>query len=81
VDVRAFGDAQAFYQPAWLGAVAVWLMMKTNKPARKIMETHTAIDELQEIYRDVLKTGEALGIAMPHYHALQGYVENPHVHA
>ncbi len=81
VDVRAFEDAQAFYQPAWLGAVAVWLMMKTNKPARKIMETHTAIDELQEIYWDVLKTGEALGIAMPHYHALQGYVENLHVRA
>lgn len=77
VDVKAFDDAKAFYQPAWLGACAVWFMMKTNKPARKIMETHTAIDELQQIYRDVLKTGDALGLAMPHYRALSRYVENP----
>jgi 2-dehydropantoate 2-reductase len=79
VDVQAFDDAKAFYQPSWLGAIVVWMMMKMNKPARKIMETHTAIDELQEIYRDVLKTGEALGIAMPHYRALKEYVENPRV--
>lgn len=79
VDVQAFDDAKAFYQPSWLGAIVVWMMMKTNGPARKIMETHTAIDELQEIYRDVLKTGEALGIAMPRYRALKEYVENPRV--
>jgi 2-dehydropantoate 2-reductase len=79
VNVLGFADAKAFYQPSWLGAMAVWLMMKTNKPARKIMETHTAVDELQEIYRDVLKTGESLDIAMPHYLALREYVEHPHI--
>jgi 2-dehydropantoate 2-reductase len=79
VNVQAFDDAKAFYQPAWLGAMAVWLTMKTNKPARKIMETHTAIDELQKIYRDVLAMGEALEIAMPHYKALKEHVENPHI--
>ncbi len=63
----------------WLGALVVWLMMKTNKPARKIFETHTAIDELQAIYRDVLQTGEALGIVMPYYDALKEYVENPRI--
>ena len=77
VGVQNFADAKAFYQPSWLGAMAVWFMMKTNKPARKIMETHTAVDELQEIYRDVLKTGEALGTAMPRYRALREYVEHP----
>jgi 2-dehydropantoate 2-reductase len=81
VNVEAFDDAKAFYQPSWLGAMAVWLMMKTDKPARKIMETHTAVDELQEIYRDVLKTGEALGTAMPHYRALREYVDNPQLQA
>ncbi len=79
VDVMGFEDAKSFYQPAWLGAMAIWLMMKTNAPARRIMETHTAVDELQEIYRDVLKTGQALHIAMPHYLALQDYVEHPRV--
>jgi len=81
VDVQAFDDAKAFYQPSWLGATAVWLMMKLNKPARKIMETHTAEDELREIYRDVLKTGDALGLAMPHYRALKEYVESSSIKA
>ena len=52
-------------------------MMKTNLPARKIMETHTAVDELQVIYRDVLKTGEELGVPMPHYLSLKSFVDNP----
>lgn len=77
VNVRAFADAKAFYQPAWFGALTVWLMMKTNKPARQIMETHTAIDELQAIYHDVEKTGAALAMTMPYYGALKPYVENP----
>ena len=50
VDVQAYDDAKAFYQPAWLGAAAVWFMMKTNGPARKIMERHTAVDELQRMF-------------------------------
>jgi 2-dehydropantoate 2-reductase len=79
VNVQNFADAKAFYQPSWLGAMVVWLMMKTNKPARKIMETHTALDELQEIYRDVLKSAEAMGIALPHYLALREYVEHPQI--
>jgi 2-dehydropantoate 2-reductase len=81
VDVRSFDDAGAFYQNAWLGAAAVWMMMKTNRPARKIMETHTAVDELQRMYQDVLQTGLALNVPMPHYQALQGYVEHPRVRA
>ena len=67
VDVDSFEDAKSFYLSAWLGATVVWFMMKTNLPARKIMETHTAVDETQVIYRDVLRTGEALGVPMPHY--------------
>jgi 2-dehydropantoate 2-reductase len=77
VNVDSFEDTKSFYLPVWLGAAAVWFMMKTNLPARKIMETHTAVDELQVIYRDVLKTGEVLGIPMPHFQSLKQYVDNP----
>ena len=35
VDVKSFEDAKAFYQPAWLGASAFWLIMKTNLMARR----------------------------------------------
>lgn len=77
VDVHSFEDARPFYLPAWPGAAAVWLMMKRNLPARKIMETHTAVDELQVMYRDVLRTGQELKVRMPHYLSLQQYVDHP----
>jgi len=79
VNVKSFEDAGAFYQPAWLGASAFWLIMKTNLPARKIVETHTAVDELQVMYHDLLQSGEELKIPMPHYLALQEYVDHPHI--
>ena len=77
VSVERFDDAKSFYLPLWFAAVGFWYMMKSNLPARKIMETHTAVDELQVIYRDVLKTGEALGVSMPHFKSLKSYVDNP----
>ncbi|NMB55399.1 MAG: ketopantoate reductase family protein [Leptolinea sp.] len=77
VNVQAFEDAKAFYQSPLLGAIAIWLMMKVNKPARKIMETHSAVDELQILYRDVLNTGEMLKMPMPNFRSLLKYVENP----
>jgi 2-dehydropantoate 2-reductase len=79
VDVKSFDDAKSFYMPAWLGATVVWFMMKTNLPARKIMETHTAVNELQEIYRDVLKSGKKMKISMPHYLSLKPYVDLPQI--
>jgi 2-dehydropantoate 2-reductase len=79
VDVKSFEDAKAFYQPGWLGASAFWLLMKTNQPARKIVEMHTAIDELQVMYGDVLKAGVDLNVSMPHYLALKDYVDHPHI--
>jgi len=77
VELESFEDAESFYLPAWLGASVVWFMLKTNLPARKIMETHTAIDELQAIYGAVLKTGEELNVSMPHYVSLKEYVDHP----
>jgi 2-dehydropantoate 2-reductase len=81
VDVKAFEDAKAFYQPAWLGASAFWFIMKTNRSARKIVETHTAVQELQRMYRDVLRSGEEMNVPMPHYLSLKKYVEDPRIHS
>jgi len=77
--VKAFEDAKAFYQPAWIGASAFWFIMKMNLPARKIVETHTAIDELQAMYQDVLKSGEEMKVPMPYYLSLQEYVDYPQI--
>ncbi len=77
VDISTFDDAKSFCMPALPGAVAVWLMMKTNAPARKIMERHTAVDELQRMYFDLLKTADELNIEMPAYKSFKPFVENP----
>jgi 2-dehydropantoate 2-reductase len=79
VDVMAYEDAKAFYLPVWIAAAGVWFTMKTNLPARKIMETHTAIDELQHMYADLQRTADELNVPMPIYKSLQGYVEHPQV--
>ena len=80
VDVSAFDDAKSFSLPPVLGAFAVWMMMKTNLPARRIFEKHTAVDELQKMYIDVLTTGNDLNVPMPEYMSLRPYVDNPHLH-
>ena len=79
VRIKDFEDARAFYYPPLLGAFLVWLMMKSNKSARKIMETHTAIDELQIIYRDVLDKGKSLGLKMPVLSSFRDFVEHPDI--
>jgi len=79
VDVDAFEDAKSFMAPAWLGAVAVWFMMKTNAPARKIMERHTAVDELQRMYHDLLDTSRQLNVPVPHYESFGKHVDNPSI--
>jgi 2-dehydropantoate 2-reductase len=81
IDVKYFDDAKSFYMPAWLGAAVVWFMMKTNIPARKIMETHTAVDELQKMYHDLLNSGQELKVPMPHYLSLKEYVDHPQIQA
>ncbi len=81
VDVDSFEDAKSFSMPALPGAMAVWFMMKTNAPARKIMERHTAVDELQRMYFDLLTTADQLHVDMPVYRSLKPYVEHPVVTA
>ena len=79
VKVEAYEDAKAFYSPAWAGAAMVWFMMKTNGPARKIMERHTAVDELQRMCYDVLETGQKLSVPMPYFQSMKTFVDHPPV--
>jgi 2-dehydropantoate 2-reductase len=79
VDTRSFPDAKSFYTPALLGAAAVWLMMKTNGPARKIMERHTAVDELQHMVHDLLLTAAAMKIDMPYFRSMMDAIDHPNL--
>ena len=39
------------------------------------MTAHTGEEELKRIYCDVLAEGKRLGVAMPHFAALEPYVD------
>jgi len=75
VDVKSFADARAVYLPSWLAAFGFWLMLKRNKPARRIMELHNGAEELKRIYYDVLETGERMGVPMPEMRKMRPYVD------
>jgi hypothetical protein len=68
-------DLDMFYKPAWLGAVAFLLYFRTHPLERKIMTAHTGEEELKRIYRDVLAEGKRLDVRMPHFAALEPYVD------
>jgi 2-dehydropantoate 2-reductase len=77
VNVHLYEDARSFYAPALLGAIVVWFTIKTNRPARKIMESHTAIEELQRMCTDLINTGNQLKVDMLLLNTLVPYIENP----
>jgi len=79
VDTHSFEDARSFYMAAIPGAVAVWWMMKTNAPARKIMERHSAVDELQIMYYDLLQSARQLNISMRVYESFKPFVDHPKI--
>jgi len=74
VDVAAIVDAQPFFAPAEAVAASIREMYRVDRAARKIMERHTAHDELQHIFFDVLQTGRDLGVNVPTMKALAPYV-------
>lgn len=74
VDVTAILDAQPFFGPLQAVAAGIREQYRVDRAARKIMERHTAHDELQHIFFDVLETGRELGVEMPVLTALAPYV-------
>jgi hypothetical protein len=55
-------------------AAAIREQYRVDRAARKIMERHTAHDELQRIFFDVVETGRELKVEMPVLTALAPYV-------
>ena len=74
VEVTAILDAQPFFAPPEAVAAGIREQYRVDRAARKIMERHTAHDELQHIYFDVLATGRELRVEMPTLAALAPYV-------
>lgn len=68
------------YLPAWILVPFMKRRMKRRLPteiALPILAGHVAhaADEMRIMYEDVLKEGERLGVAMPHFQGFQAYVE------
>ncbi len=75
VAVEQIPDAATFYAPADAVAVVIHDFYATNLPARRILERHTGVEELQRIYADVVATGRQLGVSMPRLIELAPAVE------
>jgi 2-dehydropantoate 2-reductase len=71
VDIDHSEDAAPFFGPVEQVAAGIQALYQQNRAARKIMECHTSVDDLVHIYQDVLVTGRALGVNMPHLAALE----------
>ena len=75
VDVKSYSDARnVLNTPAWLAGLAtIYGIRFTEKGRRLLGASHFAHspEEMKRYYFDVLKTGESLGVAMPHLLALR----------
>ncbi len=67
-------ESNMFYWPSWMSASLFRLYFRTHALERRIMTAHTGVEELQQIYNDVLAEGQRLHINMPHFAALNPYV-------
>jgi len=75
VDIKPYPDARnVLNTPAWLaGLAAIYGIRFTEKGRRLLGASHFANspEEMKRYYFDVLRTGENLGVAMPHLSALR----------
>ena len=79
VDLGRYPDARSVLNmPAWLAGLAYFYLVRfTEKGRRLLRASHFAHspEEMKRYYFDVLKTGENLGVAMPHLSALRERIE------
>jgi 2-dehydropantoate 2-reductase len=79
VDLQHYPDArQILDTPAWLAVLAgMYGIRFTEKERRLLRGGHfdSSPEEMKLFYFDVLKTGESLGVSMPHLSALRERIE------
>jgi len=79
VDIKSYPDARNMLNmPIWLaGLAAIYGVRFTEKGRRLLGASHFAHspEEMKRYYLDVLRTGESLGVAMPHLSALRERIE------
>ncbi len=75
VAIERISDAAAFFAPLEAVADGIHDCYAANRPARRILERQTGVDEVKRIHADVLATGRRLGVPMPRLAALGPLVE------
>ncbi|WP_088104853.1 ketopantoate reductase family protein [Halalkalibacter urbisdiaboli] len=67
VDVKSLSNAKPFSLPSWLVAFTFWILLKVDKPQRRIFEYYDGTEEMKKIYNDLTKTAEKNKIHMPYF--------------
>ena len=80
VKLESYPDARSVLNmPTWLAGLAfLYLIRFTEKGRRLLRGSHfdNSPEEMKRYYFDVLNTGEALGVAMPHLSSLRERIES-----
>lgn len=80
VNLQAYPDTkEILHTPAWLAHLAVSYSIRFTEKGRRLLgASHFAHspEEMKRYYFDVLKTGESLGVSMPHLAALRERIES-----
>lgn len=82
VDVSHMDEALPFDLPTWIGVPAFRFMM--GRPlVQRVSDKHAqvAYEELIRIYREVVSTGHALGVKMPHLEAFKPDIDHMEIEA
>ncbi len=79
VDLERYPDARSIlHTPVWLAALAVIYAIRFTPKGRRLLRAshfdHSP-EEMKRYYFDVLNTGEALNISMPHLSSLRTKIE------
>jgi 2-dehydropantoate 2-reductase len=80
VNLQHYPDARPVLKmPAWLAGLPVFCAVRFTEKGRRLLKgshfDHSP-EEMKRYYLDVLKTGEDLGVAMPHLSALRKGIES-----
>lgn len=75
VNIKEFGDANAFFLPSWLATFGLWFTLKRDVPQRTIFQLYNGADEMKEVYYHVMDMSKKLNVNMPKVRALKEYVD------
>ena len=79
VNLENYPDAKSVLRtPAWLASLSAVLGIRLTEKGRRLLKAShfsNSAEEMKRFYFDVLETGQARGVAIPHLAALRERIE------